>query len=228
MNLVQLWAEIEQDLTWRVDEIRFFQNQLARLESPSHQDQFRRALVLLLYAHFEGFCKFAFLLYISAINDEGVLCRDANYAIAAAALSDLFAALRNPEAKCAEFRNLAPDDRKLHLFAREREFIERTSEFAARRISIPDTYVDTESNLTPVVLRKNLYKLGFAHDAFLDSDGVVHHLVNYRNKIAHGELSTGIQLKVYGDLRDASFKVMAEVKGFVMTALTEKSYLRSA
>src|SRR5215218_4504030 len=98
MNIAQLWAQIEEDLMWRQDEIRFFQNQLETIKSEEDRDRFRRALVLLLYAHFEGFCKFALTLYAS-VNSSGITCGEATPAIAAASMSDLFRALNNPDKK---------------------------------------------------------------------------------------------------------------------------------
>jgi hypothetical protein len=122
MNISQLWAEIENEHLWRMNEIRFFQNMLPVDQPGIKQDQFRRALILILYAHFEGFCKFTFLLYVNSVNSEGVTCAQANFAIAAASLSTVFADLRHPDKKCPEFRNSLPDDSKLHRFARDREF----------------------------------------------------------------------------------------------------------
>src|SRR5947207_897222 len=120
MNLGRLWAEIEDDQAWREEEIRFFQNRAVSVADPNEQDQFRRALVLLLYAHFEGFVKFSLLLYVGAVNSAGVRCDEASYAVAAASLADLFAALRDPTRKCPEFRRDLPDDSALHRFARDR------------------------------------------------------------------------------------------------------------
>ncbi len=61
MSLSQLWTEIENEQSWRFDEIRFFQNRLAEIKSEEDREKYRKALVLILYSHFEGFCKFAFL-----------------------------------------------------------------------------------------------------------------------------------------------------------------------
>lgn len=227
MNIAQLWAELENDQAWRQGEIRFFHNQSAKLESETEQNQFRRPLILLLYAHFEGFCKFALSLYVKTINDEGIKCSDADYAIAAASLADLFRALRNPEKKCDDFRRTLPNDTELHRFARDREFIERISLFDKRTVNIPDHVVDTESNLKPVVLRKNLYRLGFPHDQFEDIEGKIHLLLKYRNKIAHGELLTGIDRKQYERLKDVTYKVIDRIKRDVMHSLLNKQYLRA-
>ncbi|BFM40525.1 MAE_28990/MAE_18760 family HEPN-like nuclease [Synechocystis sp. LKSZ1] len=76
MNISDVWAEIEAEQAWRQDEIRFFQNQ-STFVAPEKQDHFRRALILLLYAHFEGFCKFVFILYVNNVNSANIRCGEA-------------------------------------------------------------------------------------------------------------------------------------------------------
>ena len=115
MNIAELRAELEADRAWREDEIRNFQNRGAAIPEEQEQKRYRRALILLLYAHFEGFCKFAFTLYATAVSSSGISCGEANYAIAT--LAGLFRDLRNPEKKSELFRRDLPDDAKLHRFA---------------------------------------------------------------------------------------------------------------
>jgi hypothetical protein len=129
MNAPELWAEIEADQTWRLDEIRFFQNRLPELQTTDEQNQYRRALILILYAHFEGFFQFALAHYIKAINTRAPMCRDAQPALAASTMSEVFRELRNPDSKCNEFRHTLPDDSKLHRFARDKEFVEKFEAF---------------------------------------------------------------------------------------------------
>lgn len=226
MNLVDLRAELEENQAWRRDEIRFFQNQLAWIDTEEKQNQYRRALILILYAHFEGFCKFALALYVNAVNNAGIKCSEANSAIAAASLANLFRDLRDPQRKSEEFRTELPDDTQLHRFARDREFVERAFDFAERLVNMPDHVVNTESNLNPVILRKNLYRLGLPHDLFDGFDLQVHRLLGYRNQIAHGELQSGIVHKTYEELRGATFTIMDEVAREIMGALQEGRYRR--
>lgn len=226
MNLADLRAELEENQAWRRDEIRFFQNQLAWINVEEKQNQYRRALVLILYAHFEGFCKFALALYVNAVNNERIKCGEANSAIAAASLANLFRALRDPQRKSEVFRAELPDDAQLHRFARDREFVERAFDFAERFVNIPDYVVDTESNLSPVILRKNLYRLGLPHDLFESFKGEVHRLLGYRNQIAHGELQSGIERQTYASLRDTTFTIMDEITREITRALQEGHYLR--
>jgi hypothetical protein len=227
MNIAEIRAELENDQGWRRDEIRSLQNQGSSIEDLEQQGQFRRALVVLLYAHFEGFCKFALTVYVNAVNKTGIRCAEANYALAAASLADLFAALRDSTSKCPEFRFTLPDDTHLHRFARDREFVERVADFENRKLEIPEDVIDTESNLKPVVLRKNLFRVGLTHDQFAFLDGDIHRLLNSRNKIAHGEARSGIKSTEYEALRAAVFYIMDSVTAGVMQALLEERFLRS-
>lgn len=81
MDFDAIRAELEQDLAWRVEEVRFFHNQGISLNDENMR-RYRRALILILYSHFEGFCKFCFLHYIKTLNGLGVKCSEANYALA--------------------------------------------------------------------------------------------------------------------------------------------------
>jgi len=227
MNLAELRAELEADRAWREEELRTFQNRGSAISDEAELKRYRRALVLLLYAHYEGFCKFAFMLYASAVNRSGISCGEATWAIAAASLSDLFRNLRNPQSKSDLFRRELPDDAKLHQFAREREFIERTSEVEARPVNIPDYVVDTESNLTPVVLKKNLFRLGLPHDQFQAHDSEINKLLGIRNGISHGSLKEGVEERLYEQLRTATFSIMSGLGAGIMQALSDRAYART-
>lgn len=226
MNLSDLAAQLEAELLWRQDEVRFFQNRGATLPTEDEKDQYRRAVILVLYAHFEGFCKFGFELYRTTINGEQVSCAEATPAIAAAGWAQLFKELRDPTKKCPDFKNSLPDDGKLHRFARDREFMERTTEFWQLPVTIPDDFVDTESNLKPVVLRKILYRLGLPHDQFDQHEGQISRLLNTRNKIAHGEDRAGVKETEYEELRKLVFQMMDAIKNKIIEYLRQKAFLK--
>jgi MAE_28990/MAE_18760-like HEPN len=226
MNIADLRAELEAERAWRDDEMRKLQNLGESLLAAQEKEQYRRALVLMLYAHFEGFCKFALALYCSAVNAAGIPCGQADVALTATSLADLFHDLRNPEKKSDIFRHSSPDDRKLHVFAREKEFVQRSAEFLRRAVAIPDGAVDMESNLTPTVLSKNLFRLGFKHDAFEPYYADINKLLEFRNKIGHGEMRAGLVERTYDDLRGSVDKVMTGITVVVVSALDQRDYIR--
>jgi RiboL-PSP-HEPN len=225
MNISSFRSQLEEELTWRTEEILFFQNQCASVLGSEQQQKFRRALVLLLYSNFEGFCTFALQLYVAAINEEEIECSMASYAIVAASLHDVLATLRTGNKKAPEFKNSSPNDPKLHLFSRDREFVERAYDILKRKVRIPDGTVNTESNLNSVVLRKNLYRLGLPHEQFQSLEPEIERLLGLRNRIAHGESKQGVSETQYEQLRRSALHVMSEITASMTKAFSEKKYL---
>ena len=226
MELTEFRAQLETEFEWRSAEMRFFHNLCEDISTQDKKEKFRRALVLLLYSHFEGYCKFALTLYVSAVNNSGLLCNQVNSAIVAATLHDVFLTLRDSARKAPEFRNSLPEDSKLHRFAFEREFIERTEEIMSRPVAIPEEAVNTGSNLKPIVLRKNLFRLGLPCDQFAIYDASINKLLEIRNKIAHGESKTGVKQEVYEGLREGAFRIMTGITTGITQAIDEKWFLR--
>ncbi len=186
-----------------------------------------RSLVLLTYAHLEGFCKFALLAYAGAINSLGLPCRDASAAVTAASLGGVFAALRNPNSKSPEFSRVLPDDSDLHMLWRERTFVEAIDEVFGRLIDIPDRVVDTKANLNTVALKRNLYQLGLDYPAVERHRQAIDRLLGVRNAIAHGDalrIPTGGQIKEY---TSATFEVMQFIQTQVFIALRDGLFRRT-
>lgn len=188
--------------------------------------QFRRALVVMLYAHYEGFCKFALIQYVKAVNTAAIRCEEAIPAIVAGAWAKVFTAMETGDQKSSIFRSKLPDDRQLHRFARRRDFVEQFVDFAQQAAQISEDTVDTESNLWPIVMQKNLYLLGLDHQAFSEHDGIVSHLIQRRNNIAHGADRKGLTAREYSDLESAIFKIMDDLMDIVMDAIQQEKYKR--
>src|SRR5664280_1185476 len=158
-------AEIEEEQRIRMSEIVFLENICTQLPV-DEQNRFRRAMVVILYAHFEGFAKFSFELYRRSIEGSNLKCCEVQPSLATGALRDLFKAFRNPDTGL----NLLPPAMRsaveLRPLAIERAFAEKAWDFGQRTAVVPDNFIDMESNLKPAVMRKNLYRLGLPHDLF--------------------------------------------------------------
>src|SRR5437763_7460 len=102
-------AELEYERTWRLDELRFLENLVSLIEFEDDRRRLRKALVVMLYSHYEGFCKVALLIYLHAVNRAGLKCADVNDALAAAALAPLFDMVVSG-GKHSLFRRSLPDD----------------------------------------------------------------------------------------------------------------------
>src|SRR5262249_40786788 len=137
-------------------EIKLIEKVAARIESAEERDMLSRSLILLTYAHFEGFCKFALTAYTSAINALDLPCREACTPLVAATLSKILGALRDGNRKHQEFRAL-PNDLELHLSAREHVFIDRYEVMIAKKVVLSEKLVDAKSNLNTMILKRNLY-----------------------------------------------------------------------
>ncbi|MEX1030308.1 MAG: MAE_28990/MAE_18760 family HEPN-like nuclease [Paenibacillaceae bacterium] len=228
MTIDDIYAQIEEEITWRRDEIRFLKNQLQSIHNDNDKKRYRKSLIVMLYSHYEGFCKTAFQIYVKAINDQLIPRNDANCVIKAASLGDVFKAYGNSDKKNEYFKTSLPTDEKLHIFSRQVDFVATIDALWAEKVRIPEDIVDTESNLKPVVMKKLLFRLGFEFDSFLMYEGLIHQLLNKRNSIAHGAEKSGVEENIYNDVEGATFTIMNELKKLIMDALDKRKYLKAS
>ncbi len=228
MEVSEYEEQLEYDLTWRLEELTFFKNIGASIEVDEERERFNRVLILMLYAHFEGFFKLSLQVYVSAINSEGLKCSEVNDATAAAALADMFHDLRHPDKKCKEFPADLQDEPNLRIFGREQVFLRELNNFKQRSAVISDSVIDTESNLKPRVIRKNLFRLGLNYSAFDEFMNEIDQILNYRNNIAHGKWKKGLNQKKFDDFEDAALKVVKGIKDQIVSALVKGTYKNTA
>lgn len=218
-------AQIERDRLQRESEIRLIENLTRGILNDQHRMMLYRTLVIVLYSHVEGFCKFCLYIYVSAINKSGISCRQASRSIAAASLRSAFDALRKRDSKHPVFRNKVPSDDDIHMLWREREFLAQIEKIFEAKVHINDNIVDTKSNLGPVVLKRNLYQLGLDFEDVIDHSGALHRLVNTRNAIAHGDIFQCPDLNTVALFRTSAFEIMDFVQRAVLSAIKEKKFL---
>jgi hypothetical protein len=228
INLADLRAEIETEREWREREMRLFRNQVAALAKEDHRRVARKALVVMLYAHFEGVTKALLSMYVNRLNALSLRVADVAPSIGAASLSDFFHAMRDANRKCKEFARALPDDTALHRFARDREFVEVAWQVASRTVQInTDDVVDTESNLKPVVLKKILYRLGLDPKLAQPWESVIQQLLKRRNDVAHGTAKSGLDEKDYTSLEQAVHLVVDDIVKAICEAVAKRQYLGS-
>lgn len=223
----EFFSELEAGWATRQAELLALQNLAARMQQ-CDADRYRRAMVLMLYAHFEGGVKFSLLVYVKFLNELDIAIVDANAEIAAAGISDVMHALRDPHRKCPEFSRELPDDSDLHRFARDRELMSVLPDILNRKLSIDDRVVNTESNLKPIILRRILYRLGLDHHLYDHHEYAINRLIRIRNSIAHGESMSGVSKERYDEVRDVVFDVMRDVRLRLRDCLHRQVYLRKA
>ena len=95
MSPADLDLELEQELAWRVDELRQLGNTLLGSASADQwSETAKRTLIVMLYAHLEGYCRHVLGVYVRALNNAALNSSDARPELAAAALARPFRTLR--------------------------------------------------------------------------------------------------------------------------------------
>jgi MAE_28990/MAE_18760-like HEPN len=182
--------EIENDLDWREGELAVLRILLSDRSLPKREKTvLLRSAWALLYAHYEGFCKFALAVFYDAVRKSGVNCRSLPFNTQCFALS-------GPVKK---LRNLPTADFITALAAFEVNHLDKSPSF-------PD--IETNSNLYSSTLAELLKDADIVlpslnlHNKKLDT------LVRRRNNIAHGEKDIIADVDYYLQYEDA-FKTVA-------------------
>ncbi|WP_429968207.1 MAE_28990/MAE_18760 family HEPN-like nuclease [Enterococcus sp. AZ046] len=228
MDKIDIISQIEGELTWRSEELIFLKNQLSIIEKEEDKERYRKSLVVMLYSYYEGFCKSAFQIYINAINSENLKRKDVNLLIRTSSMHEIFLNYGNESKKDSRFNKELPDDSKLHKYSRQVVFIEEFANFLNETVNIPEGVVDTESNLKPVVLKKILYRLGFAFEEIDISENTINKLLGYRNAISHGSKKNGISEEEYNKLEKDVKTLMDTIRIIINKAIISDDYLFKA
>jgi hypothetical protein len=146
----------------------------------------------------------------------------------AATLARVFAALRDVNSKHPELGRQLPDDRELHLLARERAFLERYETIVGRPVEIPDRLIDTKSNLNSVLLKRILYQLGLNYPVVDQQRSNIDMLLGIRNAIAHGDVLKVPTEREVQNYTSAAFEVMRFIQHEIYSALLEKRYRKTS
>ncbi|QTI89002.1 MAE_28990/MAE_18760 family HEPN-like nuclease [Streptomyces sp. AgN23] len=222
MNVSDMRAQLEADILWRLDEIRHLRNLLLQGEEPEKASVYSlRAILVMQYAHLEGFTRTALSLYIDAINSQGLPAKSLRPELLAAALAGEFDTLRRGAPASG-------DEGKMTTRARHQvAFVQRLQELSEGPISIAaEVAVSMEMNLGSDVLKKCLVALGISVDKVRrDQYSAIDFVKNVRNDIAHG----GRKEKIPGGLFSAHLKkceeFMNELARVLTRAVSEKWFL---
>lgn len=171
--------EIEADLDWREAELASLRIlMVSRTVTAREKRVLYRAAWSLLYAHYEGFCKFALTVYYDRLSRVGITCNNLPEPTKHFALSSATKSLRNKP---------LPD------------LIESILRFQEDHLNVAPQFpeVSTDSNLWPSVL-ENLLECADLQVAELSENKFkLKTLVGRRNKIAHGERDIIVDFPYY-------------------------------
>ncbi len=226
IDVLSFREEVEQERLWRESEIRLLKNNIANIEDFGEQKILRKALIVMLYAYFEGMCKFIFTSYIHHLNKLELQNSQVAWSLLASSFAPVFKAL-NSDTKNKYFKSVLPNDEKLHRFARQKEFVENFSLILSNKVSLDEKeIVDLESNIKPFVLKKVLYLLGFKYEKVDDWSGKIEKLLKFRNDVAHGSRKDGIGKADYQILEDEVLHIVDSIVFFVSESINNDEFVR--
>lgn len=226
MNLNEILAEFEADKSWRDNDLVFFENQLANEQDEEKQRVISKALILLLYANFEGHVKLIFQTYVKTINQENLYCKDVIYQLQACSLDNEFREYKSPTYK-PKHRIFKKEHPKGFVeLGRRIEFLENLEEIMTTPVNIDqDKIIDTESNLSKTVVHKIIYRLGFDENIIDDKAiACVEKLLNFRNNIAHGSKKSGWTYDEYQKIKKEVNQLVQKIKQQVIEHLSNEKY----
>jgi len=206
------WEEqIEQDLSWREGEIA----SLKLLAASASKDSDRQRAVLraswaMLYAHYEGFCKFCWDLLLEAIEKEGHARDILIESLAILSLTETFKKLRG-------------DLSSENLW----DFYSEKFNLCFKEPASFSTKLETDSNLWPNVAQANNAKAGLSCLMFETYKTELKNLVGRRNEIAHGRKLIVGDLESFQTFENATFLVMHDLALATVECLNKKTYLKS-
>ncbi|WP_425584325.1 MAE_28990/MAE_18760 family HEPN-like nuclease [Tsukamurella soli] len=217
----QVRAALEDDLTWRRDEIRNLRNLSTSGSGKSGDACRRRALLLLLYAHLEGFIRFALVQYATTINDCRIAVSDAKQTLSAATLSERFKRHRSSDVGDP----FDPSGNRARQVERDAALITDILALQGTPVSLPINLVTSaDSNLTPTVLRRNLVSLGLEDSEFIKYSHRLEGLLSLRNRIAHGENANLPSDPNYWNFETKIFDLCEEVMRTIYESVRDEKY----
>ncbi|MEV7592838.1 MAE_28990/MAE_18760 family HEPN-like nuclease [Streptomyces sp. NPDC089922] len=221
-DAVAIRATLEGEMTWRRDEVRRLRNMQSYDISQDSRQSLRRALLVVLYAHLEGYAKFSLEQYAETINRANLTLAEGRKELGAACLTERFKNYRSPDSGDP----LDPAGSRARQVLKDADFLEELVSLQSRKISLNiDHVTSADSNLTPSVLRRNLALLALDETEIHRFTRALDGLLKFRNGIAHGErinlpsdpsfeklegrifgLCDSLTLLIYQSVRDEAFR----------------------
>ncbi|MGP3753875.1 MAE_28990/MAE_18760 family HEPN-like nuclease [Streptomyces sp. IBSNAI001] len=221
MNISDLRLELENDLSWRLGELRHLRNRLlAGAPMREWEAKSMRAILVMQYAHLEGFTRNALSLYVDLINHLSLRAHEVHPQLLASALAAEF-----KELAAASAGQASENEGKLTRRAKSHvTFLGRLRELSDDPLQIAaELAVSTEMNLGNDVLRRNLFMLGIPEDKVHRSQYVAIEFVKTtRNDIAHGSRKEVIPPSLFEAHWKKCEQFMNDLARIITTAASEE------
>jgi len=202
--------QLEEDLTWRETELVILKKQAVLVSKDSDRYQtLLRALWTMLYAHYEGFCKFAWELYLDELQKATVKRKECRDEIVKLSLQKQFKELKG---------DLSTE--RLWKFG-SNEFAQMLEENLEFNIKL-----ETQSNLHPDLFKENSRQAGLTCILIEKYEIELKALVARRNEIAHGQKMIIRDINEYEKYENAALEVMHELAISIVDCLDRSLYLK--
>ena len=221
-----LSEELEFEYRKRIDELNDYEKFLLLHDTPESDfaNSYRKMLLVMLYAYFEGFCKKSFLIYIDYINQTKEPISHLQPNLAAFTMNNEFKLLNNSNHKPIRLDSEDLDDNKLQLLGRRTEFVSKYVKQMNMSVDISEGLVDTESNLKSYVLKKLMYCLALDYEKVSSQKRIINGLVDKRNAIAHGDMARAISKAEYEKYKMNILSIMNMVRNEILAGYKNKLY----
>ncbi|MER6178842.1 MAE_28990/MAE_18760 family HEPN-like nuclease [Streptosporangium sp. NPDC001681] len=223
MTPAELRAQLEEDLAWRLDELRHLRNTLlGTREQKDWPVSSMRTILVMQYAHLEGFAQNAFSLYIRAINDQCISAKDIHPNLFACALVKEFDAVRLGAGNDQE----TEDGRLMRRARHQVDFVQKMRSLSEQILSIDaEAVVSMEMNFGSDVLRRTLYRLGIPDGTVSKSHFTSLEFVRVaRNDIAHGSRKERIEPGLFEAHRRKCEQFMDDLSRLITHAVDSEWY----
>jgi hypothetical protein len=228
LNIAELRAELEEDLGWRLDELRHLRNRLLGSDSPdAWSAASMRTILVMQYAHLEGFTRNAFAVYVTAINDKRLALRELQPQLMASALTQEFEAVR---------KNVGADDgqeeegRLTRRAKNQVSFVKKMQSISSGPLTIvAEIAASMEMNLGRDVLRRCLYMLAIpSNQVNRQQYAAIEFVKNARNDIAHGSRKERISHKMFESHRQKCEQFMVDLMRLITLAASDEWFRAGA
>lgn len=224
-DIIEFRSDMEDSLSWRISEFMSLKNLLREDNSVPVV----KTLIVMLYAHFEGFFKDCLECYVRYLNSTELQLNNFIDAIITASLSREYAAFEDINRKCKELITVPPAEEFLHKYHRRRELTQKfISNYLSKKIKIDEKIINTKSNLDFGVLQENMYILGLEYNYFIDKQDTITKLVRLRNAVAHGSQREPISILEFEKMEEDILEIMNEIIRYLYEFCIEKKYLKNS
>lgn len=208
----QFAIELDNDLDWREKELASLKkNTLICPDKSVSSRAMLRAMWTLLYAHYEGFCKFVWDAFLEHIEKEKIHCSLLNKNLKILAF-DGFEIIKSLKSNTSTenvldfFSNFSKDYSSLVKFNKK---------------------LGTGSNLYPNILEDNVNILSIPLELLDEHRMHLKALVTRRNKIAHGEKMIIKNIQEYTIYEKAVYLIMHDLAINAIDVIEHKRYLEA-